>query len=133
MSHRWTLAVLAATLSATPLAAQAAPVKMPAGDYVVQARDTTKAKEVAIAGWPFALKGNGAFAFSSPDDGLTFSGKLVQKDGVATYTDQGCDQPATYTVRQERGGYAFDFKSGGCAENATSLDKLLFVSGKPKR
>jgi hypothetical protein len=130
MSYRWTFAVVAAVLSATPLAAQSAPsVTMPSGNYVVQARDTTKAKDVAIAGWPFTLKGNGAFVITSPDE-LTFSGKLVQKDGVATYTDQGCDTPALYLVRQERGGYAFDFKSGGCAESMTGLDKLLFVAKK---
>jgi hypothetical protein len=124
------MALFAVAVSAGPLAAQSAQqVNMPAGNYVVQARDTTKAKEVAIAGWPFSLKGNGAFVFTSPDE-LTFSGKLVQKDGVATYTDQGCETPALYTIRQERGGYAFDFKSGGCAENTTSLDKLLFVKKK---
>ena len=64
----------------------------------------------ALAGWPFVLK-----------------------DGVATDTDPSCDTPARYMVRSERGGYAFDFKSGGCPENATSLGKLLFVADKPKQ
>ena len=89
MRHRCAIAFFAVVTLGARLGAQSpAPVTMPNGDYVIQARDTTKAKEVAIAGWPFVLKG---------------------------------------------GGYAFDFKSGGCPENAASFDKLLFVSGKPKR
>lgn len=134
MRHRCTFALIAAATVGTSLGAQTpAPITMPNGNFVIQARDTAKAKEVAIAGWPFVLKGGGAFAFTNPADSLTFSGKLVQKDGTATYTDQSCDTPARYTVRQERGGYAFDFKLGGCPENAASFDKLLFIAGKPKR
>ena len=130
--HR-TLAFVATAVLAVPLGAQTpAPAMMPTGSYVIQARDTTKAAEVGIAGWPFVLKGGGAFTISNPES-LTFTGKLMQKDGIATYTDQSCDTPATYAVRQERGGYAFDFKSGGCPENEATLGKLLFVSGKPKK
>jgi hypothetical protein len=133
MRHRWIVSLIAAATVGTSLGAQTpAPITMPNGNYLIQARDTAKAKEVAIAGWPFVLKGGGAFMITTPDS-LTFTGKLVQKDGTATYTDQSCDTPALYLVRQERGGYAFDFKSGGCPENAASFDKLLFVSGKPKR
>jgi len=131
MRHRWSFACLATSLLAAPLGAQSpAPVTMPSGDYVIQARDSSKAKEVAITGWPFVLKGNGNFTITTPDT-LTFTGKLTQKDGTATYIDQSCETPALYVVRAERGGYAFDFKSGGCPENATSFDKLLFKAGKP--
>ena len=133
MRQRWIFALIAAAAVGTSLGAQTpAPVTMPNGNYVIQARDTAKAKEVAIAGWPFVLKGGGAFTITTPDS-LTFTGKLVQKDGTATYTDQSCDTPALYVARQEQGGYAFDFKSGGCPENAASFDKLLFISGKPKK
>jgi len=131
MRQYWTLALVAGALSAGSLGAQA--VIMPSGDYVIQARDTTKASEVGLAGWPFVLKGNGAFTITSPDE-LTFTGKLLQaKDGTATYTDQSCDTAAVYTVHQERGGYVFDFKSGGCRENAAAFDKLLFMAGKPPK
>lgn len=131
MRQPWTLAFLAASALAIPLAAQT-PAVMPSGSYVIQARDTAKSRDVAIAGWPFVLKGNGAFTITSTDS-LTFTGKLIQKDGVATYSDQSCETPALYVIHQERGGYAFDFKSGGCAENEGSLGKLLFVAGKPKK
>ena len=132
MRQHWTLAFVATAVLAVPLGAQTpAPVVMPSGDYVIQARDTTKAAEV-IAGWTFALKGNGAFTITNPES-LTFTGKLVQKDGLATYTDQGCETPATLVVSKERGGFAFDFKSGGCPENEAALGKWLFVPGKPKK
>ena len=133
MRQRWTFALVAVATLAVPLGAQTpAPIQMPNGDYVIQARDTTKAADVGIAGWPFVLKGGGAFTITNPES-LTFTGKLIQKDGIATYTDQSCETPATYTIRRERGGYAFDFKSGGCPENEATLGKLLFVSGKPKK
>jgi hypothetical protein len=133
MRQRWTFAFVAAAALAVPLGAQTpAPVAMPSGDYVIQARDTAKAGEVGIAGWAFVLKGNGAFTITNPE-ALTFTGKLVQKDGVATYTDQSCETPATYSVSKERGGFAFDFKGGGCPENEATLGKLLFVPGKPKK
>jgi hypothetical protein len=131
MRQQWSLLIVAAASIALPLSAQSpAPVKMPSGDYVIEARDTSKASAVAIVGWPFVLKGNGDFTITTPDT-LTFTGKLSQQDGTATYTDQSCDTPALFTIRAERGGYAFDFKSGGCAANSTSFDKLLFKAGKP--
>jgi hypothetical protein len=133
MRQRWIFACLATVSLALPLSAQAGTaVTMPSGDYTIQARDTTKPNEVAIVGWPFQLKGNGNFTITTPDS-LTFTGKLTQKDGTATYVDQSCETAAFYTVRKERNGFAFDFKSGGCPENAAALDKMLFVAGKPKK
>jgi hypothetical protein len=102
---------------------------MPAGSYVIQARDSSKADGVAMKGWPFVLKSNGTFTITTPDS-LTFTGKLLQKDGVATYTDQSCSEPGLYAVRQERGGYAFDAKAETCSAGWT---KLLFVPAKPRR
>jgi len=126
-------AFLAFLIAALPLAAQTpAPVVMPAGRYVIQARDSTKAKEVAIAGWPFLLKGNGGFTLTTPDS-LVFAGKLLQKDGLATYTDQECSDPGVYYVRKELGGYAFDVKSEACAGRDSGWVKLLFVPGKPRK
>jgi len=133
MRHRWTFAFVAAATLAMPLGAQTpAPVVMPSGDYVIQARDTAKGAEVGVAGWAFVLKGNGVFTMTNPES-LTYTGKLTQKDGVGTYIDQGCETPATITVVKERGGFAFDFKSGGCPENEAAMGKLLFVPGKPKK
>jgi hypothetical protein len=102
---------------------------MPAGNYVIQARDSAQAGSVAMRGWPFVLKGNGNFTITTPDS-LTFTGKLVQKDGVATYTDQSCEEAGQYVVRQERGGFAFDAKTETCSAGWT---KLLFVPSKPKK
>ncbi len=128
MSNRW-IAVALFTVAAMPLRAQA-PVVMPSGSYVIQTRDTSaKAEKVGMAGWPFVLKGNGDFTITTPDT-LFFTGKLVQKDGMATYTDQSCTEPGIYVVRKEGIGYAFDVKSETCSE---SLVKLLFVPGKPKK
>ena len=133
MPQCWTFALVATATLAARLGGQAqAPTTMPSGNYVIQARDTTKAGEVGVAGWPFVLKGGGAFTITNPE-ALTFTGKLTQKDGVATYTDQGCAAAATYAVHPERGGYVFDFKAGGCPENEATLGKLLFVAGKPKK
>jgi len=130
MTLRGILAVLALSLGTSSLTAQSGgPVAMPAGSYVIQARDTAKAETVAMRGWPFVLKGNGNFTITTPDS-LTFTGKLVQKDGIATYTDQSCDEAGQYVVRQERGGYAFDAKAETCSAGWT---KLLFVPSKPKR
>lgn len=128
MRLRWISPLFLAAIAAYQLPAQA-PVVMPAGSYVIQARDSTKADSVGMVGWPMVLKGNGAFTITSPDT-LTFSGKLVQKDGVTTYTDQACSEPGQYIVRQERGGYAFDVKSETCS---AGWSKLLFVPGKPKK
>ena len=118
-----------------PLGAQTpAPVFMPAGHYVIQARDTAKAGEIAIVDWPLELNGNGTFTITRESDSLTSTGKLVQKDGMATDTDQGCDQPAVYVVRADRGGYRFDLKSTGCtAAEKDGWPKLLFLPGKPKK
>jgi hypothetical protein len=127
MRFRWITPLVVAAVAASQLSAQA-PVSMPAGNYVIQARDSAKADSVGMAGWPLVLKSNGAFTITSPDT-LTFSGKLVQKDGIATYTDQACSEPGQYLVRQERGGYAFDVKSETCS---AGWSKLLFVPGKPK-
>lgn len=132
MRQQWSLLLVAASI-ALPLSAQSpAAVKMPSGAYVIEARDTSKSGAVGVAGWPFVLKGNGDFTITNPDT-LTFTGKLLQQDGMATYTDQTCDTPAIFTVRAERGGYVFDFKSGGCAANGASFDKLLFRAGKPAK
>jgi hypothetical protein len=133
MRQRRTFAGLAAAVVTLPIAAQSpAPVTMRSGNYVIQARDTAKAKEIAIVGWPFVLKGNGAFTLTTPDS-LTFTGRLLQKDGMAAYTDQSCDQPGVYYVRQERGGYAFDLKSAGCVGTDSGWVKLLFVPEKPRK
>lgn len=128
--QRWIVATLFAGL-ATPLGAQTpTPVIMPAGSYVIQARDTSaKADRVMMSGWPFVLKGNGVFAFTSPDT-MLWTGKLIQKDGMATYTDQGCSEPGIYSARKERDGYAFDVKTETCS---VGFAKLLFVPGKPKK
>jgi hypothetical protein len=128
------IAMLAAITVAVPIPAQTpAPVTMPAGPYVIQARDSlAKAGDVGIAGWPFVLKSNGTFTLTSPDS-LTFAGKIVQKEGVATYTDQNCSDPGIYYVRQERGGYAFDVKSEACPGRDSGWVKLLFLPGKPRK
>ena len=130
MPKRWILPALLAAMAA-PLAAQVPPpVVMPAGSYLIQTRDTSaKAEKVGMTGWPFVLKGNGDFSITTPDS-LVFSGKIVQRDGIATYTDQACSEPGTYYVRKESSGYAFDVKSETCSE---SLVKLLFVPGKPRK
>jgi hypothetical protein len=116
---------------ATPLGAQAtAPITLPAGSYVIQARDTAaKADKVMMAGWPFVLKGNGDFAITTPDT-MLWTGKLIQKDGMATYTDQGCAEPGVYYLRKESNGYAFDVKTETCT---VGVAKLLFVPGKPRK
>jgi len=130
MNKSWILATLLAAL-AVPLAAQTpAPVTMPSGSYLIQARDTSaKAAKVGMVGWPFVLKGSGDFTITTPDT-LTWTGKLVQKDGMATYTDQSCSEPGIYYVRKEGNGYAFDVKSETCSAD---FAKLLFVPGKPKK
>ena len=124
--------MLVPIVAVIPMAAQTpAPVTMPAGPYLVQARDSlAKVGDIGIVGWPFVLRSNGTFTLTSPDS-LTFAGKLSQKDGVATYTDQNCADPGVYYVRQERGGYAFDLKSEACPGRDSSWVKLLFVPGKP--
>jgi len=133
MPKPW-IALSLVAVAVAPLRSQApAPVTMPAGSYVIQTRDTSaKAEKVGMAGWPFVLKGNGEFtimAYVTPDT-LPYTGKLVQRDGMATYTDQACNEPGIYYVRKEGLGYAFDVKSETCSE---SLVKLLFVPGKPKK
>jgi len=126
-------AMLALGASPTLLAAQAdTPVTMPSGSYVVQARDTAKASQIGVIGWPFVLKGNGSFTLTSPDS-LSFMGKLVQKDGVAIFTDQTCADTGIYVVRRVRDGYAFDVRSEACQGRDSSWVQLLFVPGKPKK
>jgi hypothetical protein len=126
------IGLLAPILVAGQVVAQTPPpVTMPPGSYLVQARDSlSKVGDIGIAGWPFVLKSNGTFTLTSPDS-LTFAGKLSQKDGMATYTDQNCADPGVYYVRRERGGYAFDVKSESCPGRDSSWVKLLFVPGKP--
>ena len=124
--------LLAPIVVACPVAAQTpAPATMPAGSYLIRARDSlAKPGDIGIAGWPFVLKANGTFTLTSPDS-LTFTGRISQKDGVATYTDQNCADPGVYYVRRERGGFAFDVKSEACPGRDSSWVKLLFVPGKP--
>jgi hypothetical protein len=121
---------------AAQLTAQApAPVVMPAGSYIIQARDTAAAPgATGMVGWPLTLKSNGSFTIITMPDSLPLVGKLVQKDGLATITEQTCsDGAGVYFVRKERDGYAFDFKSEACAGREAGWTKLLFVPGKPRR
>ena len=130
MHKRWIVAVLSAALAMRLGAQTPAPITMPAGNYVIQTRDTgANAVKVGMVGWPFVLKGNGDWTITTPDT-LYFVGKLVQKDGVATYTDQACSEPGIYYIRKEGNGYAFDVKSETCSAD---FAKLLFVPGKPKK
>ncbi|MGH7583188.1 MAG: hypothetical protein ACREL5_08195 [Gemmatimonadales bacterium] len=122
--------LLSVTIAAGRLSGQV--VTMPAGDYVIQARDSAHAAEIGVVGWPFVLKGNGSFTLTSPDS-LSFMGKLTQKDGMATFTDQTCADTGVYYVRQERGGYAFDVKSEACPGRDSSWVKLLFIPGKSQK
>lgn len=112
------------------LLAQDSVVVMPAGHYTVLARDSTKT-QMGMIGWPFELKGNGDFTFTSPDS-LTWSGKLIQKNGVATYTDQGCGDPGVYYVHRAPDGYVLDLKSEACAGRDSALVVLLFRPAKDK-
>ncbi len=115
-----------AVLGPAAASAQAAkPITMPAGHYVVEARDTGAAGAVAMAGWPFELKDNGDFVFTSPDS-LTWTGKMTQRDGVATYTDQGCGDPGLYYVHQQGGGYVLDRKSEACPGRDSAMVMLRF-------
>jgi hypothetical protein len=97
-------------------------VVMPAGKYVLEARDSTK--PVGIAGFEFELKAGGDFKISSPDG--SFSGKMIQKDGILTYTDQGCADAGTYVVKMERGGYVIVPKSDPCEGRGDGMAMLLF-------
>ncbi len=124
LTFRWLLLSLLPVSGVAAQSPDTASVTMPAGHYVVQARDTTS--PIGMAGWPFVLNGNGNFAFTTPDS-LEFSGKLVQKGGLATFTDQTCGDPGIYVIRKERGGYALDFKSEACAGRETGLVQLLFL------
>src|ERR1043165_5821335 len=129
------LIVVALASLAAPLAAQA-PVTMPAGSYVIQARDTAAAAATTtgMVGWPLVLKSNGSFSIITMPDSLPLQGKIVQKDGMATITEQTCsDGAGVYYVRKERDGYAFDFKSEACAGREAGWTKLLFVPAKPRR
>jgi hypothetical protein len=101
------------------------PVTIPAGHYIVEARDTGASGGVAMAGWPFELKGNGDFVFTSPDS-LTWTGKMVQNKGIVTYTDQGCGDPGLYYVHQKSGGYILDRKSEACPGRDSAMVMLLF-------
>ena len=124
---------LLTVFAAGGLAAQAAkrstPVTMPAGHYLVEARDSGAAGAVAMAGWPFELKGNGDFSFTSPDS-LMWTGKMIQKNGMATYTDQGCGDPGVYYVHQKKGGYVLDRKSEACPGRDSAMVMLLFRPAK---
>ena len=120
-------------VAATGLHAQAA-VKMPSGDYVIRARDASKSDSVGMVGWPFKLEGNGTFGIMTQPDSLMLMGKLIQKDGIATLTEQTCsDGAGTYTIRKEGAGYAFDAKSEACVGRDSAWVKLLFVPGKVKK
>lgn len=132
MTNQWTLGVFAATLLAAPLAAQsgsgAAPVTMPAGKYLIEAHDTTK----AFPPIDFELKSNGNWVITMADG--TFSGKLkTGKDGVTTYSDQGClddkdshQREGSYLVRSERGAFWLEVQSDPCEGRGASLAQWMF-------
>lgn len=130
MNHRWLL-VAAATIVGSPLAAQAgrgnemAPTMAP-GKYLIEARDTAK----AFPPVSFELKSNTVFVITMTDG--TFSGKMKSKDGILTYSDQGCldeknlQREGTYLVRSERGGFWLEVQSDGCEDRGKSLASWLF-------
>ncbi len=131
MNHRWLLLATAATLIALPLSAQASgaggtAVSMPSGKYTIEARDTSK----AFPPIAFELKGNGVFVITM-DDG-TFSGRMKSKDGVLTYSDQGCldennvQREGAYVVRSARGGFWLEVQSDPCEDRGSSLASWLF-------
>ncbi|HEY4320513.1 MAG TPA: hypothetical protein VGM77_04975 [Gemmatimonadales bacterium] len=120
-------------VGSTALGAQA-PVTMPSGNYVIEARDSSKTDSIGMMGWPLVLKGNGTFSILTMPDSLMLMGKLIQKGGMATLTEQTCtDGAGTYFVRKVRSGYAFDVKTEACVGRDSAWSKLLFVPGKPKK
>ena len=130
MTHRWLL-LAAATLVGPPLTAQAgrgsetAPAMLP-GKYTIEARDTSK----AFPPISFELKSNTVFVITMPDG--IFSGKMKAKDGILTYSDQGCldeknvQREGTYVVRGERGGFWLEVQSDSCEDRGKSLASWLF-------
>ena len=131
MNHRWLHLAIAATLSALPLAAQAGGSAQPAasmtpGKYTIEARDTSQ----AFPPISFELKGNSVFVITMADG--TFSGKMKTKDGILTYSDQGCvdednnQREGTYIVRSERGGFWLDVRSDSCEDRGKALASWLF-------
>jgi hypothetical protein len=130
MNHRW-LVLTAVTLVALPLGAQAggsvgtAPAITP-GKYTIEARDTSK----AFPPIPFELKSSTIFVITMADG--TFSGRMRSKDGILTYSDQGCldekniQREGTYVVRSERGGFWLEVKSDSCEDRGKSLASWLF-------
>lgn len=130
MNLRW-LILAAATLVGSPLTAQAgrggemAAAMLP-GKYTIEARDTSK----AFPPVPFELKGNSVFVITMPDG--IFSGRMKSKDGILTYSDQGCldekniQREGTYLVRNERGGFWLDVQSDSCEDRGKSLASWLF-------
>jgi hypothetical protein len=128
------LAAAVLLLTGAPVLGAQAPVTMPSGDYVIQARDASKTDSIGMVGWPLVLKGNGTFSIMTMPDSLLLMGKLIQKGGVATLTEQTCsDGAGTYVVRKEGSGYAFDVKTEACVGRDSAWSKLLFVPGKPKK
>ncbi len=135
--HAVGLGLLAAAgllLAGFPAAAQQpadSAVTMPSGDYVIQARDSAAASKVAIAGWPFVLKGNGNWTITAPD-GSSFAGTVTQDKGELKLTDQTCPDTGVYVVKRERDGYVWDVKSEACTGRDTGMTALLFRPGKPQ-
>lgn len=97
-------------------------IVMPAGRYVLEARDSTRS--VGIAGFDFELKNNGEFRIFSSDG--SFSGKMIQKDGILLYSDQGCSGTGTYVVKREQGGYVILPKSDPCEGRGDGMALLRF-------
>ncbi len=128
MNHRWLF--VATTIVASPLAAQAgggeAATAMTPGKYTIEARDTSR----AFPPISFELKSNTVFVITMADG--TFSGKMTSKDGVLTYSDQGCldennaQREGTYAVRSERDGFWLEVKSDPCEDRGKSLASWLF-------
>ncbi len=128
------LAAAGLILGGTPAAAQQSSdsaVTMPSGDYVIYARDTSATSKVAIAGWPFVLKGNGSWTITAPD-GSSFAGTIAQDKGELKLTDQTCADTGIYVVKRDGDGYVWDVKSEACTGRDTGMTALLFRPGKPK-
>ena len=127
MRHRWLLPILAVVVTALPMSAQKGAdsnVVMPAGTYVIAARDTAKAKDIAVLGWAFVVKGT-TWTMSDPT-GLTFSGTMVQKNGTMTVTSQDCGDPGVYLVKRQGDGYVWDMQSEKCTGRDSGFVVLLF-------
>ncbi len=130
MNPRW-LVLATATLVAWPLAAQAGgsggtPPAFRPGKYTIEARDTAK----TFPPIPFELKNSTIFVITMAEG--TFSGRMRSKDGLLTYSDQGCldennvQREGTYVVRGERGGYWLEVQTDSCEDRGKSLASWLF-------